>query len=799
MAILDSGSEISLLPWSIIEQYELQDELIFTYNKLETFGGASFPSNYVIQVMVTFENANEPIEVTFAVDERKNAKRKEIIIGNDVCRGNDLDIDCGSTSADYFSLHTSDRTKRPYIDTNLYMKKGDCEMNTKCTQEPDTRFSVGYVNMMLNGEKFEVMIDTGSVQSTIEKKIIKKLQLENRIKESETKRIRGLVEAVEVEGKIRLSVELIDPENNRRVEFEHEFQVVSGSGEDIAVGLPFMFENRLMVKNAIGKLTSGTDSRVRIPMKYPRDRHVTGSRIDKLPRDVSMKAYHTLVEEGKNNIKKQLIEWVDDNSNRSNKKIKDLKEKYVIAKQEYEKYKVILEAYEETLGKDKTTGNRKEVERQTHNEEAEKEMEKVENEHANESKVQILEEKRTEVKAAENKTAIEHNYNAGKHEKVKTQQKGKVSKEFNNKQKQKAAQRQFDIEKELERVKHIEDVRSGKFLKQKEETKEKEPRFDKWQAKLVKATEMEVEERIGKNIRMTIGEFILENKYTKGRELRIYSGSNFEMRSKETMLVKARVPKMLQNLIGELVTVEPTEPEGTVEQENVILTPIVYRLQAEIEMKLVNVGNRSEKISLDKPMGKIKIIEDFDVKEMQEKFLEIVNNEKYDNILKEEVRQEIRKQEQELERQNEIIRKDIEQRKQGVNTDEFIRHTICGHCRGITRDDENQETKLSDEEFIRKVKHNIRIQFGVEDIEEKMENENCDRKVKQNMIIMQEENKNEWKKVGRQEQEKYRTEEDKIRRIEELKKKNEWIKEIKMDETQLDTKQRLRIYEKQQK
>ena len=342
MAIIDSGSEISLLPWKIIEEYNLEKELIFTYNKLETFGGASFPSNYIIKANVKFESTDVPIEVTFAVDERKSTKEKEIIIGNDVCRANDLDIDCGCTSVNYFSLHSSDRTKKPYIDTYLYIKKGDCDINTKCTQEPDTRYSVGYINMELNNKKYRGMIDTGSVQSTIEEGLIEEMNLGNQIRSSKTKRIRGLVEAVDVKGEITLRVKLVDPSNRRSIQFEHDFQVVSGSGEDIAVGLPFLYENRLMVKNAIGQLTSGHDSTVRIPIDYPRDRHVTGSRIKKLPRDRSMKTYHNLVEKGKEEIRKKILEWVDEDKNE--REIRELKKKYIIAKQEYEKYKVILDA-----------------------------------------------------------------------------------------------------------------------------------------------------------------------------------------------------------------------------------------------------------------------------------------------------------------------------------------------------------------------------------------------------------------------------------------------------------------------
>ena len=348
----------------------------------------------------------------------------------------------------------------------------------------------------------------------------------------------------------------------------------------------------------------------------------------------------------------------------------------------------------------------------------------------------------------------------------------------------------FECEKKMDREEHIENVRNGEYEKGRDENNSKKSKFKEWHTKMVKAAEIGMTEGRFAEADINVENFALRNENNQKYELRIYSGVNFRIRGKETVVVRARIPNNLSRFFGDLVTIEPIEPRNGIDNESVILVPTVRRLVSEMDIKLVNISEESEIVTSNQLIGKIVIIGKLDWKELENGFLDVINSERYKNILKKDVRKEIDRM------KNQRLKvKDNRHIKEDFKNEREIWHTVCGHCKGITRDNTNQKVSISNEDFIKKVKDTMREQYEIREVEERDEDDNYELKIKQNSMILDDSDNQKWRRIQKKENKIYRTEKEKMDRIKWLKEKNEWIEQIKVDESELNTDQKLRLYE----
>ena len=284
--IIDTGSEQSIVTRKIIEDLKVEKDLIPMYSELQTFGNDTIICNYAVELDLKLEQLHKPLRVNFLVFENKgNIIGDNLILGQNFIRENEITLDCGKNGEQAIKLKHREADIPLYIKT-IEPSKLDAGRLIK------TRFSVPYVKLhIINDKNIQAMIDTGSVKSTIEWELVKKMDLTHEIKSCKTKSIQGLTSGVQVKGEI--AIELVFKNiRDKKCMLNHTFNVVKGSGELITLGLPFLVENNLELNNSFNHLIGKDD--FDIPIYHTRDRNVPMQMAKTDKREVGLKNFYTI-------------------------------------------------------------------------------------------------------------------------------------------------------------------------------------------------------------------------------------------------------------------------------------------------------------------------------------------------------------------------------------------------------------------------------------------------------------------------------------------------------------------------
>ena len=286
LALLDTGSESSVITKGLVDEMGLTDSLISSYNELQTFGDEVMVSKFSIELPLLFENQPTPIAVRAVVD---NSKTQKLILGQNFLRHNYLNMDYGITSSQWV-LRTSPNIKGllPKISIPLHTNLKENSAVEK-HRVLIARYSVPYIEAKINKKSVKAMIDTGAVTNIIEEQTIKKLGLTNDVKKSKIKRMRGANTQVKVTGQIALRL-TFTATNENKTNITEIFQIVKESGEPLSIGLPFLIRNKLLIENGTGKLVNGNNDHIEIC--YDRDMNLETPSFENTDREKNMSLFY---------------------------------------------------------------------------------------------------------------------------------------------------------------------------------------------------------------------------------------------------------------------------------------------------------------------------------------------------------------------------------------------------------------------------------------------------------------------------------------------------------------------------